>query len=78
MDRRAFIKRLAQYGWMAPVITTVISQQCNAGLSGYEAFDCKRDNARPRCVPQHQILDHKPLWEYWIKGGKRHDRRWRS
>ncbi|MBN1422741.1 MAG: hypothetical protein JXP34_28455 [Planctomycetes bacterium] len=34
-SRRAFLKRLAKYGYTAPVILTVLSREARANLSGY-------------------------------------------
>jgi len=43
-SRRAFLKRLAKYGYTAPVIATVLSREARAELSGFPQDPPKEDD----------------------------------
>jgi len=66
MDRRAFVKKVAKIGWVAPVILTVMSNECRGALSG----------GAPSQMTMPERRNHKPLlkyhWDQVFGDGERH------
>ncbi|MBN1419951.1 MAG: hypothetical protein JXP34_14315 [Planctomycetes bacterium] len=55
-SRRSFLKKVARYGYAAPVIATVLSREARACLSGYPGGETSPTPTYPTgtCSPYHK------------------------
>jgi hypothetical protein len=76
-SRRDFLKKAAKYGWAIPVITSVMSSDARASLSGGYQDPEPEPNPDPPCDIMPRRRKHKHRVQYWwdqiFGDGNRHE-----